>query len=121
MVADNHYESEEGFGSPDGLWADPDGRVFIMTDGQQPNGMNNQLLVADSMTGKIARLLIGVPACEVTGLTTTPDRTTLFVNIQHPGYGDPMLTNFPAPSDGVTVPRDCTLAIRRIDGGIVGS
>lgn len=121
LVADNHYESEEGFGSPDGLWADPDGRVFIMTDGQQPNGMNNQLLVADSMTGKIARLLIGVPACEVTGLTTTPDRTTLFVNIQHPGYGDPMLTNFPAPSDGVTVPRDCTLAIRRRDGGIVGS
>ncbi|MEM7365925.1 MAG: PhoX family phosphatase [Pseudomonadota bacterium] len=121
LIADNHYESEEGFGSPDGLWADPDGRVFIMTDGRQPGGMNDQLLVADSVTGKIARLLTGVPACEVTGLTTTPDRRTLFVNIQHPGYGDPKLTNFPASTDGVTVPRDCTLAIRRKDGGIVGS
>ncbi len=121
MMAADQYESEEGFGSPDGLWADPDGRVFIATDGKQDAGMHNQLLVANAETGKVARLLSGVPACEITGLTTTPDRRTLFVNVQHPGYGDPSLTNFPANTDGVTVPRDCTLAIRRKDGGIVGS
>ncbi|MDA3040260.1 MAG: PhoX family phosphatase, partial [Actinomycetota bacterium] len=26
------------FGSPDGLWADPDGRLWIQTDGEQPEG-----------------------------------------------------------------------------------
>ena len=121
LIADDHYESDQGFGSPDGLWTDPDGRAFILTDGRQPQGIHNQLLIADTNTGKIARLLTGVPKCEITGVTTTPDRRTLFVNIQHPGYGDPRLTNFPAPTDGETVPRDCTLAIRRKDGGIVGS
>lgn len=121
LMAADVYETEESFGSPDGLWADPDGRVFIATDGDQYRGINNQLLVADTATGKLSRLLTGVPGCEITGLTTTPDRRTLFVNIQHPGDGDPTITNFPAASDGRTVPRDATLAIHRKDGGIVGS
>ena len=55
------------------------------------------------------------------GLTVTPDRRTLFCNTQHPGNGNPASTNFPADVDGVTIPRDCTLVVRRKDGGIVGS
>ncbi len=121
LLADDVYASEDSFGSPDGLWADPDGRLFICTDGAQSKGMPNQLLVADTHTKAISRLLVGVPKCEITGITSTPDRRTLFVNVQHPGNGDPLLTNFPAAFDGVTVPRDCTLALRRKDGGIVGS
>jgi len=31
------------------------------------------------------------------------------------------VTNFPAEQDGVTVPRDCTIVIRRKNGGIIGS
>ena len=38
------------FGSPDGLWADRDGRVFVETDGAQPGGNNDQLLVAHAST-----------------------------------------------------------------------
>jgi len=121
LLADDHYKTEDSFGSPDGLWADPDGRLFICTDGDQFGGMHNQLLVADTGTGEISRLLTGVPGCEITGITATPDRTTLFVNIQHPGRGNPARTNFPALPDGKTVPRDATLAIRRKDGGVVGS
>ncbi|MDZ7769318.1 MAG: DUF839 domain-containing protein [Woeseiaceae bacterium] len=67
------------------------------------------------------RLFTGVTGEEITGITVTPDRRTMFINIQHPGDGDPALTNFPAPQDGVTVPRDCTIALSRRDEGIVGS
>ena len=121
LKSDDHYLGEDSLSSPDGLWADPDGRLFIATDGDQREGLNNQLLVADTTTGELRRLLTGVPDCEITGFTTTPDRRTMFVNIQHPGKGNPSRTNFPNPVDGTTVPRDCTLAIRRKDGGVVGS
>ena len=112
------------FTDPDGLWCDPDGRVFIETDGGQPNGGNNQMVVADSSTEEFRRLFTGVTRDEITGLTVTPDRRTLFCNTQHPGNGDPALTNFPVlndPPDGVTIPRDSTFVITRKDGGIVGS
>lgn len=118
------------FTDPDGLWADGDGRVFIQTDGGQPNGANNQMLVADtagglgSSPGEIRRLFAGVSGDEITGIAITPDRKTLFCNTQHPGNGDPTATNFPvmnAVPDGVTIPRDCTIVLTRKDRGIVGS
>jgi uncharacterized protein len=100
--------TEESFASPDGLWADPDGRLFIQTDGSQNDGLNDQMLVADLGTGEIKRLFEGVAGAEVTGITTTPDRRTLFCNLQHP---DP----------DTAVPRDATIVITRKDGGIIGS
>jgi len=111
------------FGSPDGLWADPDGRVFVQTDGSQPGDNNDQMLVADAATGEFKRLFTGVPGCEVTGIAVTPSRTTMFANIQHPGDGDPALTNFPEDFSGADgpVPRDATVVITRSDGGVVGS
>jgi uncharacterized protein len=121
VLAKDTHGTEATFGSPDGLWADPDGRLFIETDGAQEGGLNNQLLVADTATGEIRRLFTGVPGCEMTGLTATPDRHWLFCNVQHPGNGDPRRTNFPAAPDDVTVPRDATIAIRRKNGGIIGS
>jgi hypothetical protein len=108
VLAQDSHGSEESFASPDGLWADPDGRLFIQTDGAQADGLNDQLLVADIYTGEIRRLFEGVSGAEVTGLALTPDRRTLFVNLQHP---DP----------DTTVPRDATVVITRNDGGIVGS
>ena len=120
-MCDDVYETEESLGSPDGLWADPEGRLLICTDGPQLADAPNQLMVADTTTGQLSRLLVGVNGCEITGLTTTPDRKTLFVNVQHPGNGNPEITSFPAPDDGKTVPRDCTLVVRRKDGGVIGS
>ena len=120
-MASDYFANEESFSCPDSLWADPDGRLFMMTDGDQRDGRCNQLLVADTNTGDVRRLLTGVAGCEVTGITSTPDRRTLFVNIQHPGDGDPELTSFPADFDGKTIPRDSTLVVRRRDGGIVGA
>lgn len=121
LIAQDTHGTEDTFSDPDGIWADPDGRLFIQTDGGQKDGLNNQMLVADTKTGELRRLLTGVTSDEITGLTVTPDRRTLFCNTQHPGNGDPARTNFPAATDGVTIPRDCTLVLRRKDGGIVGS
>ena len=120
VLAQDTHGTEYQFGSPDGIWADPAGRVFIQTDGGQPDGQNNQMLVANR-DGVIKRLFSGVAGDEVTGIAVTPDRKTMFINLQHPGNGDPSLTNFPAPTDGTTIPRDATIAIWRKDGGVVGS
>ncbi|HEX4902598.1 MAG TPA: PhoX family phosphatase [Acidimicrobiales bacterium] len=118
-------EDEDGqmFGSPDGIWADPDGRVFVQTDGGQPQGANDQMLVADPVTAEFRRLFTGVVGGEVTGIAVTPDRRTMFVNVQHPGNGDPTLTNFPDDFTGADgpVPRDATVVLSRVDGGVVGS
>ncbi|MFK7794802.1 MAG: PhoX family phosphatase [Gammaproteobacteria bacterium] len=121
LLAKDTHGSENTFSDPDGLMADPDGRLFIQTDGRQENNLNNQLLVADINTGELKRLFTGVTDDEITGITMTPDRRTMFINTQHPGRGDPSKTNFPAPFDGVTVPRDSTIVITRKDGGIIGS
>lgn len=121
LVAKDTHGSEQSYSDPDGLMVDPDGRLFIQTDGGQKDGLNNQLLVANTKTGELRRLFTGVTSDEVTGITMTPDRRTMFVNLQHPGNGNPNLTNFPAAQDGVTVPRDCTIVITRKDGGIIGS
>ncbi len=118
----NGGDASYEFGSPDGLWADPDKRLFIETDGGQPNGRNNQLVVADIQKKEFRRLLAGVAGDEITGLTVTPDRRTMFCNTQHPGDGDPAASNFPVPgAGGPEVPRDATFVITRRDGGIIGS
>jgi secreted PhoX family phosphatase len=125
VLASETLDTDYGFGSPDGIWADPYGRLFIETDGSQPGGNNDQMLVADTGTGEIRRMWTGVAGCEITGIAVTPDQKTMFINVQHPGNiqepsnGDPLLTLFPFYEG--PVPRDCTVVITRKDGGIVGS
>ena len=112
------------FNSPDGLAFDPDGRLWIETDGDYSNakefaGMgNNQMLCANPVTGEIKRFLVGPVACEITGLTFTPDHRTMFVGIQHPGE---KLAPSHFPHGGDAVPRSSIISISRRDGGVVGS
>ncbi|MCG8443315.1 MAG: PhoX family phosphatase [Caulobacterales bacterium] len=115
--------TEGVFTDPDAAHADPFGRLFIGTDGGQPDGLQDQLVVFDTTadTPEPKRLLTGVAGDEITGWAYTPNRRTAFVNIQHPGNGDPSVTNFPDRFNGRTIPRDCTLVIRRKDGGVIGS
>ncbi len=121
IIAETTHGTEDTFSDPDGLFADPDGRLFIQTDGGQPDNLNNQMLVADIRTGELRRMFTGVTNDEITGIAMTPNRKTMFINTQHPGNGDPASTSFPMPHDGVTRPRDATIVITRKDGGIVGS
>lgn len=120
---------DQAFGSPDGLWFDAEGRLWIQTDGTQPKVdgavQNNQMLAADVDTGDIRRFLVGPPRSEVTGITATPDGRSLFVNIQHPGdSGTPenprSSSNWPDFSASGR-PRSATIVITREDGGVVGA
>jgi hypothetical protein len=135
------------FNSPDGLAFDSFGRLWIQTDGSFANSGdfagngNNQMLVADPQSKAIKRFLVGPSGCEVTGITWTPDRKTMFVNIQHPGeigshpnrpknadgstYSDNQIArNATAFSQWPTAgarPRSATVVVRRNDGGVVGT
>ncbi|MFN9120381.1 MAG: PhoX family protein, partial [bacterium] len=127
----------DSYGSPDGLWFDPSGNLWIQTDVSTNNlhrgdyqGMgNNQMLVADVTTGETRRFRTGPNGAEVTGCVMSPDGRTLFVNIQHPGEPAGERSNPARPTavsswpDGAAGgrPRSATLAIRRIDGGLIGT
>lgn len=117
------------FACPDGLWVDTRGLLWIQTDtSSRKSGMgNNMMLAADPRTGEVRRFLTGPRECEVTGVTSTPDGRTMFVNIQHPGESPLAARNDPAqpmrwsrwPDGGR--PRSATVVVRRHDGGVVGT
>lgn len=106
------------FNGPDGLWVDAHtGLVWIQTDGyaNAARGFGNQhMLAANPDTGVVKRFLVGPLGCELTGITATPDRRTLFVNIQHPDGHWPNI-------NGESRPRSATLVITKDDGGVIGS
>ncbi len=120
--------------SPDGLWFDKDGRLWIQTDisessmnkGDYAQFGNNQMLCADPRAGEIRRFLVGPLGQEITGVITTPDGRTMFVNIQHPG-ATTSADDFAAgkltgtwPNMG-RYPRSATIIITREDGGVIGT
>lgn len=110
------------FNSPDGLRFDSQGYLWIQTDGKYSNkgnfaGMgNNQMLVGDPATGDIRRFMVGPNGCEITGLTWSADKKTMFVGIQHPGERG----NSHFPGGDNSVPRSSVIAVTRDDGGEIG-
>jgi len=127
------------FGSPDGIYYDRDGRLWIQTDisnstqnrANYVNIGNNMMLAADPTTGDIRRFLTGPRGCEITGVIITPDQQTMFVNVQHPGesttaWGTPTPANPRAVSnwpdyDPAGRARAATIVIRKIGGGVIGT
>ena len=125
------------FGSPDGLWMDQRGVLWIETDistsaigkGDYARLGNNQMLAADPVSREVRRFLTGPSGCEITGVVTTPDGTSMFIDIQHPGETASERSNPAAPKavsswpDGAAGgrPRSATIVIRRTDGGIIGA
>ena len=128
------------FGSPDGLWVDPRGVLWIQTDvspsalgkGDYARLPNNQMLACDPTRSAadggpdIRRFLLGPAGCEVTGVVTTPDLRTMFVNIQHPGEsaserGDPANPSKVSSWPDGGRPRSATVVITKDDGGVIGT
>jgi secreted PhoX family phosphatase len=135
------------FSSPDGLWFDQNGMLWIQTDDGAYTDVTNCMMLA-AVPGKVGdgsaataaggtptikganateatvrRFLVGPKDCEVTGIAMTPDRKTMFVNIQHPGE-DGSLTSptsaWPASQTDATStkrPRSATVVITRSNGG----
>ncbi|MFL4395548.1 PhoX family phosphatase [Acinetobacter pittii] len=110
--------------SPDGMWFDPRGVLWIQTDdgaytdvtncmmlaalpGQIGDGApattsnGQQTLVGAKVTDStLRRFLVGPKQCEITGIAMTPDYKAIFINVQHPGedsasYSTPE-SNWPA-------------------------
>ncbi|MFA6112491.1 MAG: alkaline phosphatase PhoX [Sphingomonas sp.] len=74
---------------------------------------------------QLRRFLVGPLEAEITGVDSTPDGKTLFVNIQHPGENGNtgnITSNWPAsqtaPAPG-NRPRSATVVITKNDGGVV--
>ena len=122
--------------SPDGLYFDPRGVLWIQTDDGAYTDTTNCMLLA-ALPGKVSdgttittsagqqtrvgmpasndnikRFFVGPEGCEVTGITMTPDFKTLFINIQHPG------NTWGAVAGGST-PRSATVMITRDDGDVI--
>jgi uncharacterized protein len=125
------------YGCPDGITFDQRGVLWIQTDAHATvmykdefkNIGSNQMLACDPKTGDTKRFLTGPTNCEITGCAFTPDGTTLFVSVQHPGEtpsdrSDPSeptkYSNWPDFKAGGR-PRSATVVIRKNDGGVIGS
>lgn len=124
MGGSDNINKNNMFNSPDGIGFDNAGRLWIQTDGKYTNegdfsGMgNNQMLCGDPESGEVRRFLTGPVACEITGLTFSPDQKTMFVGVQHPGEE---LAPSHFPDGGNTIPRSSVIRITRKDGGIIGA
>lgn len=124
------------FSSPDGLYFDPRGVLWIQTDDGAYTDTSSCMLLA-ALPGKvkdgtqittsagqaapmgmmasdetIKRFFVGPQGCEVTGITMTPDFKTLFINIQHPG-------NAWGAIAGGSTPRSATVMITKDDGDVI--
>ena len=124
------------FACPDGLWFDGHRRLWIQTDisesvmnqGEHAQFGNNQMLAADPDTGEIRRFLTGPIGQEITGVVSTPDQRTLFINVQHPGAttsaeafaAGSVVSRWPDHSPNL-YPRSATVVITKIDGGVIGT
>ena len=100
------------FSSPDGMWFDPRGVLWIQTDDGAYTDVTNCMMLAalpgtmgdggkatalsgtatqDTFMGakvtdeNLRRFLTGPKDCEITGVTMTPDYKAIFINVQHPG------------------------------------
>ena len=135
------------FSSPDGLWFDKNGMLWIQTDDGAYTDVTNCMMLAaipgkvgdggavtaasgmptlkgaDATAATVRRFLVGPKDCEITGLAMTPDRKTLFVNVQHPGELGSLATPTSAwPSSQTDAastkrPRSATVVVTRSDGG----
>ena len=148
----NDFSSPDGckfsLANPGLLWIETDDgamtditncMLLAATPGRVGDGAPRSVTSADGATSKtvttyvgkapgeekMRRFLVGPKECEITGITETPDGTTLFINIQHPGEDTPpefATSTFGShwPDGGTSRPRSATIAITREDGGEVG-
>lgn len=118
---------------PDNCTFDPLGRLWIATDGGYKKGMCDGVWACDvdgegrALTRRFFRSPLGSEVC---GPCFTPDGTTLFVSVQHPGEYDANgryeginasnpTSRFP-DYDLRLPPRSAVVALRRDDGGPLG-
>lgn len=112
------------FANPDNITFDAMGNLWIATDGQPGSLEINDGLYAVPVEGPErgrTRQMISVPiGAEISGPWFTPDNTTLFATVQHPGEGstfDAPSTSWPGASGP---PRPAVIIIQAENGGAAG-
>ncbi|MCK8785271.1 PhoX family phosphatase [Roseomonas sp. NAR14] len=114
---------------PDNCTFDSKGRIWIATDGAPASSRVADGLYGADTTGEgraLTRLFYQAPTgAEVCGPKLTPDDSTLFLAIQHPGEDagstfERPSTRWPDFREGMP-PRPSVIAIVRKDGGTIGS
>jgi secreted PhoX family phosphatase len=105
---------------PDNLGFDPSGRLWVVTDADESLIGNNGCFVvptSGSERGLLRQVMSAPVGAEVCGCEFTPDGTTLFLSVQHPGEGgtvDAPVSHWP---DGNGLPaRSAVIAVSREDG-----
>lgn len=109
--------------NPDNLAFDRAGNMWLATDGQTDKaGTNDGVYVipcAGSERGR-SRLFMTVPkGAEATGPCHTPDGTSFFLSIQHPGDKNDS-SGWPDFTSDIP-PRPSVVVVTKDDGGVVGS
>ena len=138
------------FSSPDGLYFDKRGMLWIQTDdgaytdvtncmmlaavpGQVGDGAaavaaggTSTIVGAAATANTVRRFLVGPKDCEITGIAMTPDSKTMFFNVQHPGEDGTIAAQTSHWPDSQTNasstkrPRSATVVVTRSDGGAIG-
>ncbi len=122
---------ENGFSCPDNLAFDLSGNLWITTDmsgdamnkedGPYMSFKNNSLFVIPRYgedAGKVIRVATAPRDAELTGPWFSPDGSTLFLSVQHPGEQTQDLNNPTSqwPFDGDNIPKPSVVAIT---GGLI--
>ena len=148
LLAGNPAKPEEGsnynpgttvngwFAAPDNIAFDPQGRMWIATDGATDFDIADGLYATetDGAGRALTRMFFACPTgAEVCGPCFTPDGKTLFVAVQHPAtdntkdwpefgksssFEDPA-TRWPDFKDDMP-PRPSVVVITKEDGGVIG-
>jgi hypothetical protein len=114
------------FMTPDNIAFDPNGRMWVATDGMNAFDLADGIFGVDT-TGPgraLPKALFCAPSgAECTGPAFTPDGKTMFVAVQHPGENsetiEKLTTRWPDFAEGMP-PRPAVVAITREDGGEIG-
>ena len=103
-----------------------DGGARTITNVGSSGTATQATIVGKAPGTNLRRFLVGPIECEITGIDSTPDGRTLFINVQHPGEdGTPSAPTSSWPStqtDSTSKarPRSATVVITKNDGGVVG-
>jgi hypothetical protein len=120
---------QSGFSSPDNLVFDVYGNLWMATDvsgGSLNEGIhaflgNNSFFffaTEGPQAGRAYQFASGPNGCELCGPWFTPDGTTMFLSVQHPGAGTRALANPTShwPRGGDSLPRPAVVAITGFPG-----
>lgn len=113
---------------PDNIAFDKAGNLWLATDGQatsdaigNPNDALHVVPAEGPERGYLRQFLSGPKGCEICGPEFSDDGLSLFCAVQHPGEEGGFPNAISTWPDGTTLPRPAVVAVRRVDGGPIGS